>query len=1166
MTANSLRSRNAFGNTTMSLNSLTRSVSKVSGKVPLRIVLVVPFVIQIFAAVGLVGWLSFRNGQKAVNDVATQLRSEISDRIQQRLESYLETPHLIDRINVKAARLGELNIQDTQRMGRYFWEQIQMFKSVNLIYVGTQQGEYIGAKRPTNDTLTINFANRKTGGTYHVYAPDNKGNPVKLLRVTTQYDPRIRPWYKQTVKTGRPSWSPIYPFFEPPSLGITAAHPLYDENGKLQAIFASDFALSDISKFLNGLKIGRSGQSFIMERSGALVATSTTDRPYIMDKDGSLEQLKAIASRNPITRSAAEHLISHFGNLTKIDSPQQLAFKINNKRQFLQVTPLKDPYGIDWLVVVVIPESDFMGQIDINTRSTILLCLVALVVATLAGVATSRWIIRPIHRLSAAADALSKGEWDNTVQVDREDELGVLASAFNSMALQLQDSFASLEANNAELQRLDQLKDEFLANTSHELRTPLNGIIGIAESLIEGATGQLPEKTQSNLATIANSGRRLSNLVNDILDFSQLKHKTIELHINSIGMREIAEVVLTLSQPLIGKKSLRLINSISPDVPLVDADENRVQQILHNLIGNAIKFTELGIIEVSAEVVNSHLSAVNSEKLIVTNNGQRTAQSRQLAITVSDTGIGISTDKLDKIFESFEQADGSTARVYGGTGLGLAVTKQLVELHKGNIYVSSTVGVGSRFTFTLPLSQSKVKKIQEISPIRTLSAATFATVQTQYLTDETLENLTTPKSLTSKTGDLKILIVDDEPINLQVLFNNLSLQNYSITQAANGLEALEILEKGFKPDLILLDVMMPRMTGYEVCRRIRETLLQTEVPIVMLTAKNQISDLVEGFNSGANDYLTKPFSKDELFTRIKTHIRLAKINAAYGRFVPHEFLQFLGHESIVDVKLGDHIQKDMTILFADIRSFTTLSEEMSPNENFNFLNSYLKRVSPVIRAYNGFIDKYVGDAVMALFPASADDAVQSAIEMQKQVSLYNEHRQNSDYAPIAIGIGLHTGSLMLGTIGEEERMETTVISDAVNLASRLQGLTKVYGASIVISGELLSRLDDPTQYFYRFLDKVQVKGKKESVSVFEICDGNLVHVRELKMQTRLLFEQGIILYYQQNFTQAYQLFEQVLQVNGEDKAAGLYIKRCENYQKYGVPEAWEGVEVMDVKG
>lgn len=704
---------------------------------------------------------------------------------------------------------------------------------------------------------------------------------------------------------------------------------------------------------------------------------------------------------------------------------------------------------------------------------------------------------------------------------------------------QLAEYAKTLEEKNQELKRMDGLKDEFLANTSHELRTPLNGIIGIADSLIDGVTGPLSEPTIFNLETITTSGRRLSHLVNDILDFSQLKHKNIELQLKPLDLRAIAQVVLNLSKPLIGDKDLQLSNAIPPDFIAVNADENRVQQILHNLIGNGIKFTESGCVEVSAKIVEDFV-----------------------AITVTDTGIGIPQDKLSRIFESFEQADGSTAREYGGTGLGLAIAKQLIELHHGTIDVESEVGKGSRFTFTLPCTTAPVAPAKP--PVVHPEPINRTPDPVSQQPPENNPVLATEIYI-SEGAEFKILIVDDEPINLQVLAHTLSLQNYAITRAANGLKALEIIENGFKPDLILLDVMMPRMTGYEVCEKVREKYPAIDLPIVMLTAKNQVSDLVEGFSAGANDYLMKPFNKNELLTRIKTHIRLAKINAAYGRFVPHDFLHFLGQESIVDVKLGNHIKKEMTVLFSDIRDFTSLSEEMSPEETFHFINSYLSRVSPIIRDRNGFIDKYIGDAIMALFPNSADDAVSGAIAMQDQVKLFNEDRQQNGQVPISIGIGLHTGSLMLGTIGEAERMESTVISDAVNLASRLEGLTKQYGSAILISEDTLNQLENRDLYQYRFLDRVQVKGKKVSVAVFEIYNSEPHDCIELKNKTLAQFELAIACYTEGNFEQSQTLFQQIITINPSDRAALLYLKRCEKYIKQGTPKDWSGIEAMSEK-
>ncbi len=293
--------------------------------------------------------------------------------------------------------------------------------------------------------------------------------------------------------------------------------------------------------------------------------------------------------------------------------------------------------------------------------------------------------------------------------------------------------------------------------------------------------------------------------------------------------------------------------------------------------------------------------------------------------------------------------------------------------------------------------------------------------------------------------------------------------------------------------------------------------------------------------------------------------RVEKINISYRRFVPHEFLTFLNKRSITEIKLGDQVLKEMSILFCDIRSFTSLSESMSPEDNFNFLNSYLKRVGPVIRNNNGFIDKYIGDAIMALFPQSSQDALDSAIEMQKQVTKHNIQREKKHLIPINIGIGLHTGNLMLGIIGEAERMEGTVISDAVNLAARMEGLTKRYGASIVMSAKMLKGLDDPTAYDMRILDVVCVKGKTIEVSVFEILDGEPPESKRLKLETKADFENGFNSYITKKFTKAKKSFDKVLKANPTDKAAQLYLRRCENFEKHGVSIDWKGIDILDDK-
>ncbi|HEY9850932.1 MAG TPA: ATP-binding protein [Leptolyngbyaceae cyanobacterium] len=1120
-------------------------------KFRLRTTLIVPFLLQIIATTGLVGFIVYRSGERTVNAVASQLRNELATRIYEKLASYAEIPHAINRLNASAVTKGNIDILNVK--GELaFWQQMQIYPLLSYVYCGDENGAFIGIGYQQSDTLILEYSNSSTNFISQNIALDNQGNrKVKIGTFPKPYDPRLRPWYQAAKATGGATWSEIYLDFTTLFPTLTASIPVYNAvDGSFIGSCATDvFLPRELNKFLQTLKIGKTGTAFIIERSGLLVATSTPE-PMTQGNGENTKRLYAEKSTNSVIQSTATYLKTHSQNIGQIQSVQQLEFSLKGERQYVQVVPFQNR-NIDWLIVLTIPESDFMTEIHAGQRNALLLSLAALGVSIAVGILTARLITQPILRLTQASQDLAKGNLDRQVEnkdVIEIEEIDTLEQSFNSMAAQLKAFFTTLEAQketlanqNEELQNLDRLKDEFLANTSHELRTPLNGIIGIAESLIDGATGELSTPTQANLQLIVSSGRRLASLINDILDFSKLKHQNLELKLTPVDLRTITQIVLTLSQPLAYQKNLQLINAISEDLPSASADENRLQQILHNLIGNAIKFTPSGRIEISAKLT-SPVASPDGKNL--------------LAVTIADTGIGISEDKFDRIFQSFEQAEGATAREYGGTGLGLAVTKQLVELHGGEISVQSQVGIGSQFTFTLPLSQEKAKVVQP--PVETIPPS----FNSELIS---LVPLQKAASIANDNQQFKILIVDDEPINRQVLINNLSLHNYTSLEASNGEEALAAIENGFIPDLILLDLMMPRMTGYEVCQKIRERFPAHELPIVMLTAKNQVENIVDGFTSGANDYLAKPIQKQEMLARMKTHLNLAKLTLAYGRFVPRDFLNFLGKESIIDVQIGNQVQQEMTVMFADIRSFTTLSEGMTPQETFNFINAYLSRVSPAIREHQGFIDKYIGDAIMALFPHSADGAVQAAISMQQKVAIFNEERQQKGLETISIGIGLHTGNLMLGTIGESERMETTVIADAVNLASRLEGLTKLYGAEILMSVHTLIRVESIHNYSFRFLDRVRVKGKNNVVAIYELYDESAGLSNQLKTETKSIFEAAVMAYNRQDFVGVQPIFEEIFRKNPEDKAAQIYLKRCHHYLQYGVPEGWDGVTDFDFK-
>ncbi|NJK74401.1 MAG: HAMP domain-containing protein [Microcoleus sp. SU_5_6] len=418
---------------------------------PLRTVLIVPFVVQIVAAVGIVGYLSFRNGQQAVNEVATTLRQEISDRISERVQAYMTFPHQLNQVKVNAFELGDLNFQDTPaRIQRHFWKQLQTFDTVSVTYVATPNGDFIAARRTKDGSFVLQERTELTEGNMNYYAANNLGEPTNLVQVKPKYDPRIRPWYTAASEAKTATWSKIYADFTSKGLGITAAQPLYDESGQLQAIFGTDLLFSRVNEFLQQLKIGKSGQTFIIERSGDLITTSTQDPVYLI-KGEETERIQATASQNAAISLTTKYLQQRFGNLNNIQQTQQLSFKIEDRLQFMQVTPLKDGKGLDWLIVVIIPESDFLEQINANNQTTILLCIAALVGAIIVGVLTARWVTKPILYLNEAAKNITQRRWVKTVEINRNDEVGELANSFKSMAEQLQVSFEEMQTLNAEL-------------------------------------------------------------------------------------------------------------------------------------------------------------------------------------------------------------------------------------------------------------------------------------------------------------------------------------------------------------------------------------------------------------------------------------------------------------------------------------------------------------------------------------------------------------------------------------------------------------------------------------------------------------------------------------------------------------------------------------------
>lgn len=406
----------------------------------------------------------------------------------------------------------------------------------------------------------------------------------------------------------------------------------------------------------------------------------------------------------------------------------------------------------------------------------------------------------------------------------------------------------SLEANklNTKLQKANKLKDQFLANTSHELRNPLHGILNISQIVLERENEVLNEKSIKELEMVLSVGRRMSLMLNDLLFAVSLKESTPRLKCSPTSIQSVATGVIDMLIYMKAGKKIKLVNAIADDFPLVYADENRVTQIVFNLLQNALKYTDVG--EISIQAVE---------------------RDGQAHITIQDTGIGMDFHTLQRVFEPYEQASSERAKLEGGFGLGLGISKQLVELHGGTLEVHSTVGEGSTFTFTLDLAQNREIQVQTQEVMKLTAVA--SDLDANHFLVENLEMQSDEGSQTNLQEDTaisRILIVDDDVINLKVLEAILSLENYSITSVTSGEQALEYMDQQ-EWDLVISDVMMPKMSGYTLTRKIRERFTLTELPILLLTARSHPDDIEKGFKSGANDYVTKPVESLEIRSRVR---------------------------------------------------------------------------------------------------------------------------------------------------------------------------------------------------------------------------------------------------------------------------------------------------------
>jgi signal transduction histidine kinase/CheY-like chemotaxis protein len=815
---------------------------KTTRAVPLQLVLVVPFVLQVFAIVGMTGYLSLRNGQKAVNEVSSQLRQEMSDRINLQVLTYLEKSYTVGQTIATITQEGQLDLTDVTKLEHTFWQLVRK-DTVEVIQVSLADGTSIQVEDRLNKGIIALVGNKADLPQRKIYQLGEKGERTLLIETQTNFDPRSRPWYKNAQEAGKPIWTSPYLGIAVKVPSIALTQPIYDKNDVFIGVVNSILRIEKIHYFLNMLKVGKTGQTFIMDRTGNLVASSVIEKPYTVDAEKkNLQQISAMKSESPVISATAQAILDRFGSFNNIQQSQQLEFMLADQRQLVQISPIRDERGIDWLSVIVVPESDFMAQIDANTRTTILLCFGALIAATILGIFTSRWIARPILKLQQASEAIASGTLEQTVEVKGISELETLASSFNQMAGQLRTSFTELETRvkerTAELSiakdqadSANQAKSNFLANMSHELRTPLNGILGYAQILNRSKV--LPEQDRYGVQIIHQCGSHLLTLINDILDISKIEARKLDLASSAIHLPSFLQGVVEICRVRSDQKNLEFIYQPDSNLPEgIEADEKRLRQVLINLLGNAIKFTDQGSITLKVEVI----APTKAEEL-----------SSRLKFQIKDTGVGIAENQISRLFREFEQV-GDQKRQAEGTGLGLAISQKIVQLMGGEIKVKSELGVGSNFYFevALPIANNWAKK-NSVSQGRTIVG---------------YEGL--PKH---------ILIVDDRWENRSVLINLLEPLGFSFTEAENGQEGIEKAREKL-PDLIITDLAMPVMDGFTFMNQLRNDPALKNLFVIVSSASVAQIDQQMSLEAGGNDFLTKPVEAEELFTLVAKHLEL----------------------------------------------------------------------------------------------------------------------------------------------------------------------------------------------------------------------------------------------------------------------------------------------------
>lgn len=684
-----------------------------------------------------------------------------SGEVNQHLDAYLSIPHKVIQLNADAIRMGLLNVRDRLKIGKYFWHEMQAY-DLTFISLNLATGEGTGAGRYDGKTVTIDDNAIKTPSlpkNTKTYLTDNDGNPTKVMTTST-WDTVNELAYTEPVKAGKPIWVRIYTYYDPaypPYIVASAGRPIYDASKKLIGVVGAEIHLLKLSEFLQKLNVSRLGQVFIMERDGMLVANSAQEKPFTV-VNNEIKRLKAIDSPNPAIQNIAKQLQQRIPNFQSITNTQKLKVNVQGENFYVHIVPWRDQYGLDWLVVVGIPEKTYMAQIHANTQISILLCFGALIVATTIGIFTSRWIAHPILRLNQTTQAIAFGDLEQTLQQGNIDELNTLAHSFNHMAGQLRESFIALENSNAELEarveeRTVELKTalselqrtqaqvlqsekmsslgQLVAGIAHEINNPVNFIHGNLTYLDEYTQNLLQmiylyqerysshdpaiqalaeeidleflvEDLQKILPSMKMGTERIRNIVRSLRNFSRMdeaEFKTVDIH------EGIESTLLILQHRLKDKPDRPAIEVIKDygNLPQAECFPGQLNQVLMNILVNAMDALDEADIKRTSQQIQENPSQITIRTSVV--------DSQSIEIAIADNAQGMPESVQSRIFDPFF----TTKPVGKGTGMGMAISYQIItEKHCGKLLCFSTLGEGTNFIIQVPIRQQAPERVVKV--------------------------------------------------------------------------------------------------------------------------------------------------------------------------------------------------------------------------------------------------------------------------------------------------------------------------------------------------------------------------------------------------------------------------------------------------------------------